>query len=165
KRILIPFNKAILSSPVFKSPKNYIDNWRWKVENSKSNDALFLQPNGRRITGKYVRSYISPAGKKIAGKYFHLYTMRHTFATYLYNYTKDIKFVSKMLGHTKINTTNRYVHIADCMTRQLNKKNLFNLALRSQKIVRVKQDKIDCWGKYHQSKTFSPVGQSGLGGI
>jgi len=166
KRIIIPFNKSVLSSPVFKSPKNYIDNWRHKVANSKSGDALFLQSDGRRITGKYIRSYISPAGKKIAGKYFHLYTMRHTFATYLYDYNKDIKFVSQMLGHTKINTTNRYVHIANCMTRQLGSKNLFNLALRSRKKCgRGKQDKIDCWAKKHQSNKIPPRSWYGLGGI
>ena len=164
-RIIIPFNKSVLSSPVFKSPKNYVENWRRKVENSKSGNALFLQPDGRRVTGKYIRSYISPAGKKIAGQYFHLYTMRHTFATYLYDYTKDIKFVSNMLGHTKIDTTNKYVHIADCMTRQLGNNNLFNLALRSRINVRVNQDKIDCLGKIDQSKKITPVRISGLDGI
>lgn len=166
KRIIIPFNKSVLTSPVFKSPKNYIDNWRHKVANSRSKDALFLQSDGRRITGKYIRSYISPAGKKIAGQYFHLYTMRHTFATYLYDYTKDFKFVSQMLGHTKINTTNGYVHIANCMTRQIGNRNLFNLALRlHKKIVRGKQDKIDCWAKKHQSKRITTRNGYGLDGI
>ena len=168
-RIIIPFNKTVLSSPVFKTPRNYRDNWRYKVENSNSGDALFLQPNGKRITGRYITDHLTAAGKKIAGKYFHLYTMRHTYASYLYDYTGDIKFVSKMLGHTKITNTSKYIHTADCLKRQLGKRNLFNLALRSQNIdiicERGEEKKIDCWAKINQSNEISPEGQYGLGRI
>ena len=170
KRIIIPFNKSVLSSPVFKTPKNYIDNWRHKVENSKSRNALFLQPNGKRVTPKYLRDHITPIGKKIAGNYFHLYTMRHTYATYLYEYTGDIKFVSKMLGHTKITNTSKYIHTAECMKRQIGKRNLFNLALRSHKNGRGKQNYcnrriLDCWAKTHQSNKSSPINGYGLSRI
>jgi len=58
-------DKAGLSSSVFKTPKNYIDHWRHKVANDTSGNALFLQPNGKRITGRYVRSKLSPAGKRL----------------------------------------------------------------------------------------------------
>ena len=129
RRKIISFNKAVLSSLHYKSPKNYIDNWRPKVENDKSGDALFLQPNGRRITDKYFRSRLSLAGKKIVGDFFHCYLMRHTYATFLYSYTKNIKFVSMMLGHTKTSNTDKYVHIAECMEQQING-NLFNMALK-----------------------------------
>lgn len=167
KRTIIPFNKSVLSSPVFKSPKNYIKHWRPKVANSESENALFLQPNGKRITDRYVRKHLSPAGKKIAGKYFHLYTMRHTYATYLYEFTGDIKFVSNMLGHTKITNTSKYIHTAECMKRQIGKRNLFNLALRSRSIVRGKQKgstrrRFDCWSKVHQLHKIPPVERSGL---
>ena len=161
-RIIIPFNKSALSSNVFKTPGNYIKNWRWKKENDKSGDALFLQTNGRRITEKYIRSHIVPVAKSIVGNYFHLYTMRHTFATYLYEYTKDLKFTSKMLGHSKITNTNKYVHIAKTMKMQLGNRNLFNNALRLQKNVRGKhyykhRRILDCWLKIKQSNKFSPV--------
>ena len=67
--------------------------------------------------------------------------MRRTFDTCLYKDNKNIKFVAKMLGHTKINTINRYVHIKDCIIRQLNN-NMFNISYGLRKFVRLKQDKI-----------------------
>jgi len=163
-RVIIPFNKNVLSSPVFKTVGNYINNWRYKVANGQSQDALFLHPNGTRITGKYLRDKITPVGKKIAGEHFHLYTMRHTCATYLYEYTKELEVVRKRLGHKKISTTMKYVHVADDMKRQIGKRNLFNLALRFSKR-RGKQDKIDCWTKKAQSNTFTPRNLGGPGRI
>lgn len=60
------------------------------------------------------RSFI---GKKIAGDYFHLYTMRHTCATYLYEYTRELEVVRRRLGHRKPSTTIKYVYIADSIKR------------------------------------------------
>ena len=137
KRIIIPFNKAVLSSPVYKTPKNYIKHWRYKVRNQHSKNAPFLQPNGKRVTGRYLRAKLSPAGKKIAGEYFHLYTMRHTYATYLYNYTKDINLVSKALGHTKLNNTTKYIHVAEWMQHPVGG-NLFNHSLKSHNVVKTR---------------------------
>jgi len=171
QRIIIPFNKNILSSKVFKTPKNYIDNWRKKVATKDSENALFLQPNGTRITGKYLRDHITPTGKKIAGPYFHLYTMRHTCATYLYEYTKELEIVRRRLGHKKPSTTIVYIHIADSIKRQVGKRNLFNLALRSHhKSVGGQQKYIDrnildCLAKKAQSNTFSPRELGGPGRI
>ena len=163
-RIIIPFNKTVLSSPVFKTPKNYIENWRWKVANKESGNALFLKPDGTRITGKYLRDHITPIGKKIAGSYFHLYTMRHTCATYLYEYTRELEVVRRRLGHRKPSTTIKYVHIADSIKRQVGKRNLFNQALRSMK-KRGKPEEIDCWAKNVQSNKFSPIKLGGPGRI
>jgi site-specific recombinase XerD len=77
---------------------------------------------------------ITCCGKKVCNeKSFILYTMRHTFATCLYEYTRDMKKVAKRLGHKKSDTVDKYVHIADSMKEQTGKRNLFNQALRSMK--------------------------------
>lgn len=132
-RKIIPFNKSILSSYAFKTPGNYIAHWRPKVENEESGDALFLQPSGKRITGGYLQR-LSRIGKQIAGKDFHLYLMRHTFATFLYAETHDITFVSRMLGHTKLSNTGKYVHLAECLEQQYDNRSLFNIALRPRNV-------------------------------
>lgn len=148
ERDLIPYSKKILSSDKYKSPKNYRDNWRPKVANGESGDAFFLQWNGRPITEKYVRDHLSSAGKKITGNpHFTPYHMRHTFATFLYQYTKNIKKVSKKLGHTKTANTDKYVDVAEDLEEQFNGKNLFNIALKPHNI-------IDAGGKQNQQVTL-----------
>jgi len=88
-------------------------------------------PGGRHISEKYVRDHLSPAGKRITGNSnFKPYNMRHTFATFLYQYTKNIKKVSKRLGHTKTANTDKYVGVAEDLEEQFNGKNLFNLTLK-----------------------------------
>jgi len=153
-RIVYPYNKNVLSSPVFRTVKNYIDYWRSKVENKHSGNALFLKPDGSRINGNYLRVKITPVFKTVTKeKTAHLYTMRHTFASYLYEYTKDMKVVAKRLGHKGMNHVDKYVHIADSIKEQTGKHNLFNQALGSIK-KRGKHDTIDCWEKKHQSIEF-----------
>jgi len=67
ERQYFPWDKKILSSSVYRTVGNYIKTWRSKVANEKSCNALFLQPNGKRITGKYLRDHIVDVGKEISG--------------------------------------------------------------------------------------------------
>lgn len=62
--------------------------------------------------GKLTYKALYRRGRKIAAVIgdptFHLHSMRHTFATRLYNYKKDINFVAEQLGHSSIETTRIY---------------------------------------------------------
>lgn len=42
---------------------------------------------------------------------FRFHDLRHTFATRMLRQTKNLKLVSKLLGHTSIETTMRYAHV------------------------------------------------------
>ncbi|WP_158522198.1 tyrosine-type recombinase/integrase [Thioclava sediminum] len=44
---------------------------------------------------------------------FHFHDLRHTFATRMLRETKNIKMVSRLLGHSEITTTSRYAHVLD----------------------------------------------------
>lgn len=44
---------------------------------------------------------------------FRFHDLRHTFATRLLRQTGNLKLVSRLLGHTKIETTARYAHVVD----------------------------------------------------
>lgn len=44
---------------------------------------------------------------------FRFHDLRHTFATRMLRQTKNLKLVSKLLGHTSIETTMRYAHVLD----------------------------------------------------
>jgi site-specific recombinase XerD len=123
----------VLSSSVFRTLKNYRDTWRPMVENNNSGNALFLQPNGRRITGNYLRKYIAPVFKTVTkDSKAILYDMRQTFATYLYNRTKDIKKVAVSLGHTKTQNVDHYIFLSEQIENQVKgkRRNLFHQALR-----------------------------------
>ena len=129
-RKIMPHNENILSSPAFKTPKNYLEHWRPKVANDKSGDALFLQPNGKPITEAYSRRHVKKAGDDIVGKSFKCYHMRHTYATFLYQDTQSILKVSRRLGHTKVANTQKYVACAEDLEEQYKGRKLFNIALR-----------------------------------
>jgi site-specific recombinase XerD len=131
-------NKKVLSSKVYKTPKNYRNNLRYKVANKESGDVFFLQGDGKPITENYVRDHLSPCGKIITkNPKFKPYSMRHTFATYYYQLTKNLKKVSKKLGHTKTQNTDKYVAIAEDLEEQFIGKNLFNIALKPHNIIAV----------------------------
>jgi integrase len=52
---------------------------------------------------------------------FRFHDLRHTFATRMLRQTKNIKLVSKLLGHKSIETTDRYAHVlVDDMRSALN---------------------------------------------
>lgn len=57
-----------------------------------------------------VKRYAAKVG---IDKDVHPHTLRHTFGTDLYNQTKDIRLVQKMLGHADLSTTMIYTHIID----------------------------------------------------
>lgn len=65
-----------------------------------------------RFGGKLSYNALYKRGRKIAeiigDPSFHLHCLRHTFATRLYNYKKDINFVAEQLGHSSIVTTQIY---------------------------------------------------------
>jgi integrase len=157
-----PWNKSVLSSKIYRTPRNYVDTWRPIKENIYSGNALFLQKNGKRITAKYMRDHISNVFKVITGeKKACLYTMRHTYATYYYQLTKDIALVAEKLGHHGTKNTDKYIHVArDLEEQSTGNRSLFNQALRSIK-PRGKQDKIDYCKKRPQSRIFTPRKISG----
>ena len=114
ERQYFPYDKKVLSSKVYRTPLNYIKTWRDKAKKDYSGNALFLQPNGKRITGKWLRDHITKKGKEIIQENsFKLYTCRHTFATYYYDWTKDIKEVARRLGHSKTDSVDHYIGICN----------------------------------------------------
>lgn len=168
RRQYTPHHKKFLSSPVYRTIGNYIKTWRPTVADETSGNALFLQKNGRRITGKYLRDHISKKGKEIVGDdAFKLYTLRHTFATYYYDWTKNLKKVAKRLGHKNTGRIDHYVTLCDDIKLQSNRKsNLFDQALRQYPQTGGKlgrKRKRDSLGKKALSRKTSSVDEYGPG--
>jgi site-specific recombinase XerD len=68
---------------------------------------------GRPITTRHLNRLFHEAAE-VAGikKGVTLHTLRHSFATHLLEDKKDIRVIQALLGHTKLETTARYAHVA-----------------------------------------------------
>jgi hypothetical protein len=122
KRTIIP-DKSILSARTCKSFKNWIDYWRPRVENQYSGDALYLQPNGKPFTVRYLGKRLSEEGKKV-WKPYQPYVSRHWCAIALLIRNKqetklwDTRRIQMFLGHDKQKTTDCYIEFAEEYYRQ-----------------------------------------------
>lgn len=69
----------------------------------------------RRInpTGGHIHTAFRKAVAEAGITDFRFHDLRHTFATRLLRQTGNIKLVSRLLGHTSIDTTARYAHVLD----------------------------------------------------
>ncbi len=97
---------CFISQEAEKAIKEYLD------ARADSNVALFISnQNGRRITTGNVRNIFKNACNQCGLEKVHPHTMRHSLATFLLDRGMDLLDVSKILGHTNLNTTQIYTHI------------------------------------------------------
>lgn len=74
---------------------------------------FFVNQSGKPITDQYVRRMIRKYCA-LASIDLHItpHMFRHTFATYLLEADVDIRYIQEMLGHSSINITQIYTHVA-----------------------------------------------------
>jgi len=65
------------------------------------------------ISRRSLQKYIEDLGKKVIGERLYFHQLRHTFATeYLKKHSGDLRGLQLLLGHSRIDTTAIYAHIA-----------------------------------------------------
>lgn len=86
------------------------EQWMPERGNAKPTDAIFPGMPSRYCTYRNLQTWAKAAGitKRVS---FH--TSRHTFATMMLTLGADLYTTSKLLGHTKITTTQIYAKIVD----------------------------------------------------
>ena len=111
----IALSKAILSSKVHKSLKNYIDNIRPKITSQYSKDYLFINPrHGKPYTARNLGKDMRTTGKKVYSEYTP-YDGRHWCAIARLIKSKvetggfDYYAINRFMGHKNIQTTMNYV--------------------------------------------------------
>ncbi len=83
---------------------------------SELKDYVFITFNGTRVKSSYMRKTVKKYAKESdlsKWKDISPHTLRHTFATDLYENTNNLRKVQKVLGHSDISTTQIYTHLSD----------------------------------------------------
>ena len=103
-----------LGSMSLKALKEYIDDARPYLIIDESEEALFVNVNGTRLTRqgfwKIVKYYKEQAHIE---KDITPHVLRHSFATHLLQNGADLKAIQTMLGHSDISSTQVYMQFQD----------------------------------------------------
>lgn len=92
--------------------KKYIEEVR-NHNKGKGSKYLFLNHEGKPISRQYffvqIRKYAADVGIE---KTISPHTLRHSFATHLYENGAELRMIQELLGHTNITTTQIYTHVS-----------------------------------------------------
>jgi integrase/recombinase XerC len=111
KQRLVPFNKSAASA-IRAYLKDRAELVGPSPRQRKGGDPLFVNYRGTRLTvrsvdrlvrrhalSSHVREGVSP------------HALRHSFATHLLQRGADLRSIQELLGHSRLNTTQRYTHV------------------------------------------------------
>ncbi len=100
----------------------YIDKSRGNISKPYSEDYLFLNWRGRKLSRMAIWDIINKY-TKMAGiqKKIYPHILRHSFATHLLEGGADLRSIQEMLGHSDISTTQIYTHVDITYLKQVHK--------------------------------------------
>ena len=100
----------------------YLKYSRGQLANSKSEDYLFLNWRGKRLSRMAIWDIINKYSKAAKiNKQIHPHIFRHSFATHLLEGGADLRSIQEMLGHADISTTQIYTHVDISYLKEVHK--------------------------------------------
>ncbi len=87
---------------------NAIKEWL-NLRGDVENDALFLTYKNERLTSQAIRHMLAKYSKDAFDVAISPHKLRSAFCSILYDETHDIEFVRRAVGHSNVETTQRYI--------------------------------------------------------
>lgn len=112
-RELVVKDKGKKTHSYFLTPltMDYINEWlleRKEIANENSM-ALFVSNRGKRISGRAIDNLVQKYCDDALGYHISPHKLRAGFCSIMYNKTGDIEKVRRMVGHSRVDTTQRYI--------------------------------------------------------
>ena len=101
-----------------------VKEWMKYRDKNLETNAMFLSIHNTRISEKDIYNMVKRYSMEGLGYSISPHKLRAGFCTILYNETKDIRFVQETVGHSSINTTQKYTVVDH--SKEQDVVNLFN---------------------------------------
>jgi integrase/recombinase XerD len=102
--------------------ETYLNHSRKNLANKNSEDCLFLNWRGKKLSRMAIWNIIDKYSKMAKiDKQIHPHILRHSFATHLLEGGADLRSIQEMLGHADISTTQIYTHVDITYLKEVHK--------------------------------------------